>query len=482
MQKEEVMVVKGKTKAINYTIFVFFVLVTLVLFFHHENWRDEVQAYLLCRDMNFFELLKNVHYEGHPFVYYLILYPFVKMGVGMKIVNIVSLIFIYISAWLILFKTDLKSYNKIFILFSYPFIYEYSIIGRSYSLVVLLIVLIGVLYKDRRDNAIIIGVLCGLLLNTHLLVSGFVLSVFIFFYLSELLFNRRNNSLEENKKILIGFIIICIFGCLLVLQFLPILFNGVAMSTNKGFSISTVIKNFYLILNCFILKNSVAIFMILLLLIGYFILLFKESKSAFFSLIFNLFYYSVFCSYVWGEVSRHLVYLLLVYIFFYSIINCRKTNYILLVIFLFNVSNSLKILEFDYKYDFSLALDTYKFISKEIDKDDLIVTVDDAITETILGYDDNYRFYDLKSNRYYTYIIWNQKRENKKIDYSYLDKEISKGRKTYFILAYNDYICGFNSFVFNQISDRYKTIEVYNNASKVTALDEKYVLYELFEK
>lgn len=476
------MIVNKKTKIISYIILIVFIIITLFISFYHENWRDEVQAYLLCRDMNFFELLKNIHYEGHPFVYYLILYPFVKMGVGMKIVNILSLIFIYISAWLILFKTDLKIYNKFFILFSYPFIYEYSIIGRSYSLIILLIVLIGVLYKDRRNNAITIGVLSGLLLNTHLLVSGFVLSIFIFFYLYELLFNRKKNSLVENRKILIGFLILCFSGVLLVLQFLPILFNGIAMSINRFFSISTVIRNLYLILNCFSFKNFVAIFMILILLIGYFIMLFKESKMVFFSLIFNLFYYSVFCSYVWGDVSGHVVYLLLIYFFFYSITKQIRYNYILLVIFLFTLNTSLNSIVLDYKNDFSTAQNIYRYMAENVGKDDLIITVDDAITETILGYDDNYRFYDLKSNRYYTYIIWDQKRENKKIDYSYLDKEMSKGRKTYFILAYENNICGFNSFVLKQIRDRYKTIEVFNNASKVTALGEKYVLYELLNK
>lgn len=474
--------VTKKNIIVSFVIFIIFIAFTLILSFHHENWRDEVQAYLLCRDMSFFELLKNLHYEGHPFFYYLIIYPFIKLGAGMKVVNIFSLLFVYMASWLLLFKTDIKIYNKAFILFSFPFFYEYTIIGRSYSLIILLIFIIGILYKDRKSNAIFIGVLCGLLLNTHLLVSGFVLSIFLFFYLYELLFNRNNNSLEENKKIFIGFIIICLFGILLVFQFIPIVFNGISMSTSREFSLLSIIENFYLILICFGDTKSLPLFIMLLLLIVYFVMIFKESKIVFVSLIFNIIYYAIFHAYIFEDVQAHIINLLLIFLFYYSIINCNKSNFILFLIFLFTFGNSVDMYTFDYKYNFSLAGDTYEFISKNIDSSDLIVTVDDAVTETILGYDSNYKFYDLKSNRYFTYVIWDEKRENTNIDYSYLDENITNGRKTYFILAYNDDICKFNSYVLKQISDKYQVNEVYNNIDKITALGEKYVLYEIIKK
>ena len=164
-------------------VFGIYLILILCMFCFHENWRDEVQAYLLCRHMNFLELLKNVHYEGHPFFYYIILYPFVKMGFGLKIVNIISLVLISLSAYLIIYKTKLKDIYKISIVFSYPFLYEYSIVGRSYALIVLLITLLAILWEHKKDNAILIGLLIGLLLNTHIFMGEFCLLLFIVFYI-----------------------------------------------------------------------------------------------------------------------------------------------------------------------------------------------------------------------------------------------------------------------------------------------------------
>ena len=58
-------------KIVSWIIFALFLVITFILSLYHENWRDEAQAYLLCRDMNLLEIFKNVHYEGHPILYYL---------------------------------------------------------------------------------------------------------------------------------------------------------------------------------------------------------------------------------------------------------------------------------------------------------------------------------------------------------------------------------------------------------------------------
>ena len=119
-------------------IFLAFLAGLIIMSFYHENWRDEAQAFLLCRDMNFFDFFKNIHYEGHPIFYYLFLFPLVKLGFGPKSVNILSFVFMSIAVYLIIFKTDLKSWKKIVLILNYPVLYEFSVIGRSYSLVFLL--------------------------------------------------------------------------------------------------------------------------------------------------------------------------------------------------------------------------------------------------------------------------------------------------------------------------------------------------------
>ena len=42
---------------------------------HHELWRDEAQAWLIARDVPLSRLFAELHYEGHPALWFLLLKP-----------------------------------------------------------------------------------------------------------------------------------------------------------------------------------------------------------------------------------------------------------------------------------------------------------------------------------------------------------------------------------------------------------------------
>lgn len=455
-------------------IFILYIVILLIMFYFHENWRDEVQSFLLCRDMNFIELLKNVHYEGHPFFYYLLLYPFIKLGFGLKIVNIISLILIIISAYLIMFKSKIKDIYKLSIIFSSLFLYEYSIIGRSYSLITLLVILIALLWDNKKNNAIILGLLIGLLLNTHIFMGGFCFLLFIMFYVYELLFNRKNNSNEENKKILIGFLIICIFGVILIIQFIPILFNGISMSTNSNFNIINIIYRMFILFSCFIINRYYIFpFIFLICIIIFLFLLFKENKKLFLFLILNSLLFSCISLYVYGALMINKALLSVLFIYFICLINYKnKSNFILLVIFIFFIPNIV----FDYNNDinknYSSGQLAYNYIEKNISKDSIITTMYDPQVSTIIGYTKDYKFYDFKSNRYFSYVIWDEKRENINIDYSYIDNMINK-KDIYYISIKRD-----KKKYDDIIKEHYILEEVYKDKEK-SIVNEDYVIYKI---
>ena len=464
---------KSKHKKI--FIFIIYIVLLLIMFYFHENWRDEVQSYLLCRDMNFLELLKNIHYEGHPFFYYLLLYPFVKMGFGLKIVNVLSLVFMIISAYLILFKSKIKDIYKISIIFSQIFLYEYSIIGRSYSLIVLLVILIALLWEYKKNNAIILGLLIGLLLNTHIFMGGFCFLLFIMFYGYELLINRKNNSKVENRKILIGFIIICLFGIILILQFLPILFHGVSMSINNDFSISNVIYRMFLIIACFRI-NQISLFLIIFFisLMLYLFMLYKENKKLFVFILLNSFLFSCITIYVYGALLINKALLTVLFIYFICLINYNnKSNFILMVMFLLFIPNIIIDYNNDITRSYSSAEYAYKYIEKNISKDSIITTMYDPQVSTIGGYTKDYKFYDFKSNRYFTYIIWDKKRENKDLDYSYIDNKLNDNTDIYYISIKKD-----TDEYDKIISSHYNLVELYKEKEK-SIISEDYVIYKI---
>jgi hypothetical protein len=61
----------------NYSLFITlgYFIIALIGVLHHEMWRDEFQAYLVSRDSHSFaELVANNKYEGHPLLWYTLLY------------------------------------------------------------------------------------------------------------------------------------------------------------------------------------------------------------------------------------------------------------------------------------------------------------------------------------------------------------------------------------------------------------------------
>ena len=67
-------------KIIELIVLLSFVVLTYYVGSHHEHWADEAQAWLLARDLNPLELFRQMKYEGHPFLWNLILMPFAKLG------------------------------------------------------------------------------------------------------------------------------------------------------------------------------------------------------------------------------------------------------------------------------------------------------------------------------------------------------------------------------------------------------------------
>lgn len=81
--------------------------IALNVFFllHHENWRDEAQAWLLSRDLSIPELIRQMSYEGHPCLWHLLLMPLAKLGALYISMNVLSLAIMAAAAALFLWKS-----------------------------------------------------------------------------------------------------------------------------------------------------------------------------------------------------------------------------------------------------------------------------------------------------------------------------------------------------------------------------------------
>ncbi len=198
-------------------VFLFTCIYACIIIFvspFHEVWRDEVRALNYATEARSIpELFKNLHNEGHPALWHLILnvgYNIFHTKVILKIFNIIISI---IAVFIFLLKSPFSKLQKALFIFGYYPLYGYSIINRSYALAMLLLFIICVLYKKRFEKIILYSVALFLFVNTHVLSLiigyGFFISLLVEYIVR--CFQKTHGRYIQHAKTLVGLAII-IFG------------------------------------------------------------------------------------------------------------------------------------------------------------------------------------------------------------------------------------------------------------------------------
>jgi len=113
----------------------------LILILSHEMWRDELQSWGLVRSSGTpFDVITNLRHEGHPPLWYLVLWPITKITRSPVGLQVVALVVGSSAAWITLRKMPVSLVMRSAIVFSYFPLFEMGTISRSYSLLWLLAV------------------------------------------------------------------------------------------------------------------------------------------------------------------------------------------------------------------------------------------------------------------------------------------------------------------------------------------------------
>jgi len=119
-----------------------FLVLFLVQLLHHEMWRDELNAFGIARaSPNLSTLFHRVHYEGHPWLWYLMLWVVSRLTtspIGMKVLQVVIGTAIYLVIGLV---SPFSRVEKVLIFLSYFISFEYTVLSRMYGLVLLLLLI-----------------------------------------------------------------------------------------------------------------------------------------------------------------------------------------------------------------------------------------------------------------------------------------------------------------------------------------------------
>ncbi len=153
-----------------------FLLLLVVNTWHHEPWSDELHAWgLVLASPDPIALFRNLHYEGHPGLWHILLWlaalftnaPLAMQGVHFVIAALVCVMIGIVSPF--------SRLEKFLVLSNYYVVFEYAVVARNYAiglLVALVYAWARANFPDRREWQ---GALLGMLANTN--IYGTIMSM-----------------------------------------------------------------------------------------------------------------------------------------------------------------------------------------------------------------------------------------------------------------------------------------------------------------
>lgn len=503
-----------KKNKVNLVVMLCYSIITFIILLFHESWRDEAQAWLIARDLNIIDIFRQMKYEGHPVIWYLILVPFAKLGLPYVTVKIVSWLICNIAVWLILKKAPFNLILKILFIFSMPMIYLYPSISRSYCLIPLAITLVAIYFGQRHEKPIqyILSIL--FLANTHVIMYGMVGILLLLFYIEELIQNRKTNSKEQKKKVYISLIII-IVG--LILTLIPILISmttntDVSLTSNTSIFEDTKLKmeNAYekIMTGCFgeneLILKIVAIALIILLCyeIRY------HFKNALVIICTEGLQFLIY-TYVYMGSEQRVSTLILLMMFIFWIQNDKKektvnidknekelvnnqkylkkekrkeqlTNvaeYILVFVLIINIANGMDAVNKEIKTTYSSSYETSEWIKENLEDDSIFICTNMPLSSAIIPYIGKDVFWSPQTLDYFSFTTWD---EDYRTGYSLRDlqKRVKDNFETdqnlYLIYTYD-----FNEETMSSLEEQGYITKMYESN---IAEKEEYAIYKIEQK
>ncbi len=511
---------KGKMKEfikknkVNLVVMLCYSIITFIILLFHESWRDEAQAWLIARDLNIIDIFRQMKYEGHPVIWYLILVPFAKLGLPYVTVKIVSWLISNIAVWLILKKAPFNLILKILFIFSMPMIYLYPSISRSYCLIPLAITIVAIYFGQRHEKPIqyILSIL--FLANTHVIMYGMVGILLLLFYIEELLQNRKTNSKEQKKKVYISLIVI-IVG--LILTLIPIIISmltntDVSLTSNTSIFEDTKLKmeNAYekIMTGCFgeneLILKIVAIALIILLCyeIRY------HFKNALIIICTEGLQFLIYTYVYMGSEQRVSTLILLMMFIFWvqsnnkinkgnisetekELINNQKyikkqrrkarltdiAEYILVFVLIINVVNGMVAVNKEIKTTYSSSYETAEWIKENLEDDSIFICTNMPLSSAIIPYIDKEVFWSPQTLDYFSFTSWD---ENYRTGYSLRD--LQKRVKDNFEADQNLYLI--YTYDFDEMTMNFLEIQGYITEifESDVSVQEEYTIYKIEQK
>lgn len=206
-------------KTVLVVLFAAYLLFNGILFALHEPWRDEANVWLMAKELSPVTLFREIKYQGHPCLWYLLVMPFAKAGLPFRTIEALSLLVMGVCAWFFLWKAPFHGITKACCLFSPIFTYFYPVVARNYCLIALLLVILAWQFPKRNIHCVRYGVLLGLLVQADTIAIAQAGMLSAMWLLESIYRCWKSRSLQLMKRVLTGIWIPAASLLLWVLQF-----------------------------------------------------------------------------------------------------------------------------------------------------------------------------------------------------------------------------------------------------------------------
>ena len=197
----------GRTK----TVCAASIWAVLVIFLatQHVFWRDEVRAFSVAlQGENLLEMLRRLHGEGHPAVWYLLLRGAYELVQSPLVLPVVSMLVAFGAAALLALRSPFAFPFVALLLLGRSFLYEYSVSARNYGISLLLMFAFAALYARYRDRGVVLGVVLFLLANCNV-HSVLLAGAFMLFWLIDLAGDKASRRAGAWRVFVLNVVILC---------------------------------------------------------------------------------------------------------------------------------------------------------------------------------------------------------------------------------------------------------------------------------
>lgn len=178
---------------------------------NHELWGDEIHSWNIAKASgSLSQLFQNIRYEGHPPLWYILLWTLSKITHQATGIQILQYLIAALATGLLLFRSPFPTLAKILLPFGYYLLYEYGTFSRNYAPALLCAFGLLIVLRSEKSRPTAYYLLLFLLANTHLL--GLVLAISIQGYL---LFGPLKHTALRSKAANIAFGALCLVPAIL---------------------------------------------------------------------------------------------------------------------------------------------------------------------------------------------------------------------------------------------------------------------------